>query len=87
MAANGQLTPERIDAIAREAGANPELARRHVREIDAQLARHSLQAFGLGLAGTPTYLVGPYLLEGGLDDHALEQAVARARRAGPPQPP
>lgn len=87
MAANGQLTPERIDAIAREAGANPELAKRHAREIDAQLARHSLQAFGLGLAGTPTYLVGPYLLEGGLDDYALEQAVARARRAGPPQPP
>jgi protein-disulfide isomerase len=87
MAANGQFTPERIAHIARVAGADPELARRHAREIDAQLGRHSLQALGLGLAGTPTYLVGPYLLEGGLDDHALGQAVERARRAGPPQPP
>lgn len=87
MAAHGQLTPQRIDDIAREAGANPQLARRHAREIDAQLGRHTLQALGLGLAGTPTYLVGPYLLEGGLDDHALRQAVERARRAGPPQPP
>jgi protein-disulfide isomerase len=87
MAANGQLTPERIADIARAAGADPDLARRHAREIDAQLGRHTLQAFGLGVAGTPTYLVGPYLLEGGLDDYALSQAVERARRAGPPQPP
>jgi protein-disulfide isomerase len=87
MAANGQLTPERIADIARQAGADPELARRHAREIDAQLGRHSLQAFGLGIAGTPAYLVGPYLLEGGLDDYALGQAVERARRAGPPAPP
>lgn len=85
MAANGQLTPQRIADIARAAGANPDLAKRHAREIDAQLGRHSLQAFGLGLAGTPSYLVGPYLLEGGLDDHALSQAVERARRTGPPK--
>ena len=87
MAARGTLTPERIAAIAAEAGADPvRLAAdqaAHAREIDEQLARHNSQAFGLGLAGTPAYLVGPYLLEGGLDDRRLAAAVKRARRAGP----
>jgi len=88
MAARGTLTPERIAAIAEEAGADPlRLAAdqgAHAREIDEQLGRHASQAFGLGLAGTPAYLVGPYLLEGGLDDRRLAHAVKAARRAGPP---
>jgi len=91
MAARGTLTPERIAALAAAAGADPaRLAAdqaAHAREIDAQLTRHAVQAFGLGLSGTPAYLVGPYLLEGGLDDRRLAHAVRRARRAGPPQPP
>jgi protein-disulfide isomerase len=90
MAARGALTPERIAAIAKDAGADPaRLAAdraAHARQIDEQLARHGQQAFGLGLAGTPAYLVGPYLLEGGLDDRRLAHAVKRARRAGPPRP-
>jgi len=89
MAARGALTPERIAAIAARAGADPvRLAAdqaAHAGEIDAQIARHRLQAFSLGLQGTPGYLVGPYLLEGGLDDRRLAHAVRRARRAGPPQ--
>ncbi|HEY0650480.1 DsbA family protein [Phenylobacterium sp.] len=84
MAARGPLTPERIAAIARTAGADPDLSA--TREIDAQLKRHAAQAFGLGLSGTPAYLVGPYLLEGGLDDRRLRHAVEKARRAGPPKP-
>lgn len=90
MAARGALTPERIDAIAEGAGADPaRLAAdraAHAAEIRAQLAGHSRQAFGLGLAGTPSYLVGPYLLEGALDDRRLRDAVRRARRAGPLRP-
>jgi len=85
MAARGPLSPERIAAIARTAGADPDLAA--TREIDAQLQRHAAQAFGLGLSGTPSYLVGPYLLEGGLDDRRLRHAVEKARQAGPPKPP
>lgn len=84
MAARGPLGPERIAAIARAAGADPDRAA--AREIDAQLARHAAQAFGLGLQGTPAYLVGPYLLEGGLDDRRLRHAVEKARKAGPPKP-
>lgn len=89
MAARGTLTPERVDAIAAEAGCDPaRLAvdlREHAATIDAQLGRHRLQAFGLGLEGTPGYLVGPYLIEGGLDHGPLKRAVYRARRAGPPR--
>ncbi|WP_296597111.1 DsbA family protein [Phenylobacterium sp.] len=89
MAARGQLTPARIADVAVEAGADRErLAadlRDHAREIDEQLSGHKLQAFSLGLQGTPTYLVGPYLIQGGLGDRALASAVARARRSGPPR--
>lgn len=89
MAARGQLTPARIADIAAQAGADPRrLAadlQSQARAIDAQLGRHRMQAFSLGLQGTPAYLVGPYLIQGGLDDRALAAAVGRARRAGPPR--
>lgn len=89
MAARGPLSPPRIAALAAAAGADPaRLAAdqaAHAREIDAQLGRHRLQAFSLGLSGTPAYLVGPYLIEGGLDDRRLAHAVKQARRSGPPR--
>ena len=89
MAARGQLTPARTLDIARQAGADPvRLAadlQAQARAIDAQLGRHRLQAFSLGLQGTPAYVVGPYLIQGALDDRALAAAVRRARRSGPPQ--
>ena len=89
MAARGALSPARIAEIAADAGADPvRLAAdqaAHAREIDAQLARHGMQAFSLGLRGTPGYLVGPYLLNEGLDDRRLGHAVDKARRVGPPR--
>lgn len=90
MANAAPLTEERIGEIAREAGLDParleaDLAQ-HGKEIDQQLARHASQAFALGLHGTPAYLVGPHLIQGGLDDAALARAVERARKAGPPRP-
>ena len=45
------------------------------------------QLEALGLRGTPAYLVGPYLIEGGLNEARLAQAVRRARAAGPPALP
>ena len=85
MASRGPLDRARIDQIAVGAGLDVERLRADQRayaaEIDAQLARHRMQAFGLGLAGTPAYLVGPFLIQGGLDDRQLAAAVRRARRA------
>lgn len=89
MAARGPLTPARILDIAHAAGADPVRLdadlQAQARAIDTQLGRHRTQAFSLGLEGTPAYVVGPYLLQGGLDDGALAAAVRRARRAGPPK--
>lgn len=87
MASRGQLTAERIEDIVRRAGADPALMRRHAREIDAQIGRHNTQAFGLGLQGTPGYIVGRYLVPGGLDEANLAKVVERARKAGPPAAP
>ncbi len=85
MAARGELTPERIDGIAQAAGADPVrlAADRTSIAVDTRMAAHNAQAFGLGLAGTPAYIVGPFLMEGGLDDRRLARAVRAARRAGP----
>lgn len=91
MANGAPLTPERVRAIAMDAGLDPARLERdlamHGKEIDQQLARHASQAFALGLRGTPAYLVGPHLIQGGLDDAALAKAVERARKAGPPRQP
>lgn len=84
MAAHGPLDPIRFDEIAGGAGVDVVRLRAdldlHGAAIDAQLRGHALQAFSLGLAGTPAYLVGRYLIQGGLDERALAAAVRRARR-------
>lgn len=83
------LTVERLPEVARRAGLDPDRLARDMaaRDIDEQLNRHAAQAFALGLKGTPAYLVGPHLIQGGLDDRELARAVAKARKAGPPTPP
>lgn len=90
MAARGPLDEARVDAIAVAAGADPaRLAAdrmAYAPAIDAQLAGHARQAFGLGFRGTPSYLVGPYRIEGRLAGARLAHAVEKARRAGPPRP-
>ena len=84
MASRGPLDAARIDRIAADAGLDVARLRgdliANAAAIEAQLGRHRLQAFGLGLEGTPAYLVGPYLVQGGLDDRQLAAAVRRARR-------
>ena len=52
--------------------------RRYGSEIDRELARTSRQAFSLGLAGTPAYLVGHRLVVGRLAENKLERLIARA---------
>ena len=87
MASPPPLTLERIEQAARAAGLDwPQLTADLTRDsaaIDAQLDRQGFQAWTLGLKGTPDYLVGTDLYQGGLDDRALASAVRRARREAP----
>lgn len=53
---------------------------RHGAEIHRLLARNNLQAEAIGLQGTPAWIVGPFLIPGGLDFAQLQEAVAEARK-------
>lgn len=87
MTAPGRLDAARLPAIAESAGLDPVRLARDLETdaaaLDRQLARHAAQAFSLGLQGTPAYLVGPWLSQGGLDDRQLATAVRRARNSTP----
>ena len=48
-------------------------------EIEGQLARTSSDAFALGLAGTPGYLIGPLLVRGALTEREFLRAFDQAR--------
>jgi protein-disulfide isomerase len=50
-------------------------------EIDDQLARNRLQAFGLGLGGTPGYLIGPVLVRGAITRAEFLRSFREARQA------
>ena len=84
MAASGRLDPDTVRRIAERAGADwPRLQsdlQQHGRDIDADLARNNLQAFSLGLEGTPAFLIGPYLIKGRLRELQLGAKLAASRR-------
>lgn len=48
--------------------------------IAAQLGRNRMQAFQLGLGGTPGYLVGPILVRGGLSEREFTRLFKQARK-------
>jgi protein-disulfide isomerase len=52
----------------------------HAAEIVQLLARNNRQAETIGLQGTPAWIVGPFLIPGGLDFAQLQEAVAEARK-------
>lgn len=47
--------------------------------ISAQLERNRWQAFGLGLGGTPGYLIGPILVRGALREREFVRLFKQAR--------
>ena len=52
---------------------------RHRAMIVRQLEQHRLQAFRMGLQGTPSYLIGDVLVEGALSEREFLRAFAQAR--------
>lgn len=53
--------------------------RTHAAEIDRQLARNRMDAYALGLPGTPGYLAGTRLVSGALDASGFAKLFAEAR--------
>jgi protein-disulfide isomerase len=43
------------------------------------LRRHGAQADALGLAGTPVFLIGPFLVASALDEAGFRQVISDAR--------
>lgn len=54
--------------------------RDHRQEIEDLLAHNGRQAFSMGIAGTPAYLVGPLLIRGRISEAEFSRAIAEARR-------
>lgn len=79
----GKVTDRTIRAAADKAGVDWARLQAdleaHKAEIDALLDRNARQAAELGLQGTPAFLVGNYLIPGGMDLTALRGAVKDAR--------
>ena len=75
---------EEVRAVLRTAGIDLKKldadAAKHEAEITLLLARNNLQAETIGLQGTPAWIVGPFLIPGGLDFAQLQEAVAEARK-------
>lgn len=51
------------------------------KEILRELERNRTQALGLGLGGTPGYLIGPILVKGALGEREFKRVFNEARRA------
>lgn len=49
--------------------------------LTSQLARNRMQAFSLGLGGTPAYLVGSILVRGATSKAQFSDVISKARRA------
>ncbi|MDI6028467.1 DsbA family protein [Corticibacterium sp. UT-5YL-CI-8] len=56
-------------------------ANRHDAEITTLLKRNNAQAEGLGLRGTPVFLIGQFLVASALDEAGFRQVVKDAREA------
>lgn len=56
-------------------------ARRHDSKIARLLQRNNAQAEGLGLRGTPVFLIGRFLVASALDEAGFRQVVKDAREA------
>jgi protein-disulfide isomerase len=83
MQSTGKLDDKVIRAAADKAGVNWSRLqtdlKTHQADIDALLDRTSQQAAMMGLQGTPGFLIGPYLVPGGMDYANMKKAVAMVR--------
>ena len=70
------------DAVEQAGGSWEQIERvlaKHRPWILGQLERNRVQAFTLGLEGTPGYLVGPFLIKGAMSEGEFLRAFSQAR--------
>lgn len=83
MSISGRLDEEKIRKAAGDAGLDLARAERDLEERDAQIDaafnEASAQAAMLRLQGTPGFVIGNYLVPGGLDLRAMKEIVAEVR--------
>ena len=78
------VSNDRVLGVAAEVGVD--LARldadmvAHESEISVVLTRTAKQATTMGFTGTPVFLVGPFLIQGAVDEGDFEKAVSDARK-------
>lgn len=87
MRTKGRLDERKIRAAAMRGGVDWMRLERDLRtrngEIEALLERNRLQAEAIGFNGTPSFLIGSYLVPGSLDAAGLRKAIAMARQKPP----
>lgn len=83
MFARDHLSPETIEAAAREAGLNLAKAKTAIAsgKYDPEIANNVRMAEAVGFTGTPAWVVGDQAFSGAMSRDALAQAVAKARSA------
>ena len=76
-------TTSQVDSILKGVGVNvaqlSEDRKRHAASINASLARYANEARGLGLKGTPGFVIGRQVVSTALDLTSLQHLVANAR--------
>lgn len=84
MATEGRLRKEQVDAALLRAGLDPgglHLAfKRDTKRIDAIIARNMAQASAFNLGGTPAFVIGRKIYPGLMNEKALSEAIAEARK-------
>jgi Protein-disulfide isomerase len=79
----GRLDEETIQNVARDAGLDVAQAQRNLQErgaqVDVALREASAQAAMLQLQGPPGFIIGSYLIPGGLDLKTMKEIIADVR--------
>ncbi|MBL8771270.1 MAG: DsbA family protein [Phenylobacterium sp.] len=86
--ADKSLSEASLDQHLRDAGLDPATVRQAARDpaIDQQLQDVRALAGGLGLTGTPAFIIGDYVIPGA-DMDSVRAALARIRNEGMKRPP
>lgn len=79
----GRVPEEKMRKAVAGAGLDMARLERDMKAKDAEttalLRRHGAQADALGLAGTPVFLIGPFLVASALDEAGFRQVISDAR--------